>query len=51
MPNDIPMLQWVGESWAVANAHEEVLAITKNHLPHSDENAVAQLIDDLISRI
>ncbi|MEN9692830.1 MAG: hypothetical protein RLZZ330_474 [Actinomycetota bacterium] len=50
MPNDIPMLQWASESWAVANAHEEVLAITKNHLPHSDENAVAKLIDDLISR-
>ena len=50
MPNDIPMLQWAGESWAVANAHEEVLATTTNHLPHSDENAVAKLIDELISR-
>lgn len=50
MPNDIPMLQWAGESWAVANAHDEVLAVTRNHLPHSDENAVAKLIDDLITR-
>lgn len=50
MPNDIPMLEWAGESWAVANAHEEVLAVTKNHLPHSDENAVAQLINDLLGR-
>ena len=50
MPNDIPMLEWAGESWAVENAHDEVLAVTKNRLPHSDEHAVAQLIDDLLSR-
>ncbi len=50
MPNDIPMLQWVSEAWAVANAHEEVLEITNNLLPHSDDHAVAKLIDDLLSR-
>ncbi len=50
MPNDIPMLQWASEAWAVANAHEEVLEITNNHLPHSDDHAVAKLIDDLLSR-
>ncbi|MFM1787456.1 MAG: hypothetical protein RL228_1406 [Actinomycetota bacterium] len=50
MPNDIPMLQWAGEAWAVANAHEEVLQVTQNILPHTDEHAVAHLIDDLINR-
>jgi Cof subfamily protein (haloacid dehalogenase superfamily) len=50
MPNDIPMLQWASESWAVANAHEEVLDITSNVLPHTDEHAVAHLIEDLINR-
>ncbi len=50
MPNDIPMLEWVAEPWAVANAHPEVLAATANHLPHHDESAVAHLIHDLLSR-
>ena len=26
MPNDLPMLTWAGRSYAVANAHPEVLA-------------------------
>ncbi|MEY4322624.1 MAG: hypothetical protein RL410_405 [Actinomycetota bacterium] len=50
MPNDVPMLEWAGEAWAVANAHDEVLAVTTNRLPHHDESPVAQLIHDLLSR-
>jgi hydroxymethylpyrimidine pyrophosphatase-like HAD family hydrolase len=50
MPNDVSMLEWVGEAWAVANAHPEVLAVTNNRLPHHDESPVAQLIADLLSR-
>ncbi len=50
MPNDVPMLQWAGEAWAVANAHDEVLAVTNNRLPHHDDSPVAQLIHDLLSR-
>lgn len=50
MPNDIPMLKWASESWAVANAHEEVLEITSNLLPHTDDHAVAHLVDELINR-
>lgn len=50
MPNDVPMLEWVAEPWTVANAHEEVLAVTNNVLPHHDESPVALLIEDLLSR-
>lgn len=50
MPNDVSMLEWVGEPWAVGNAHPEVLAVTENRLPHHDESPVAQLIADLLSR-
>jgi hydroxymethylpyrimidine pyrophosphatase-like HAD family hydrolase len=50
MPNDVPMLQWVAEPWAVENAHDEVLAVTANRLPHHDHSPVGQLIEDLLSR-
>jgi len=51
MPNDIPMLQWAGEAWAVANAHQEVLDVTLNRLAHHDESPVADLIADLVTRL
>ena len=50
MPNDVPMLEWVAEPWTVANAHDEVLAVTTNVLPHHDESPVALLIEDLLAR-
>lgn len=50
MPNDIPMLQWAGEAWTVANAHPEVRAVTTNVLGHHDESPVAALIDDILTR-
>ena len=49
MPNDIPMLVWAGHSFAVSNAHESVLAVARR-LPHSnDEDAVARLIEAVLS--
>jgi Cof subfamily protein (haloacid dehalogenase superfamily) len=49
MPNDLPMLEWAGQSYAVANAHplaqtaaDVVLAET------NDEDAVAHLIMSLL---
>lgn len=48
-PNDLPMLAWAGTSYAVANAHPEVLAIAEHTLPSNDEEAVAQLIDALLA--
>ena len=29
MPNDLPMLHWAGQSYAVANAHPEVRAAAR----------------------
>lgn len=48
MPNDIPMLAWAGTSYAVADAHESVLALTDHVAPSSDEEGVAQVLDALI---
>ena len=41
MPNDIPMLTWAGTSYAVANAHESVLAAADHVAPRNSENGVA----------
>lgn len=49
MPNDLEMLAWAGQGWAVGNAHPEVLAATDRHLPHHDDHAIAHLIESLLA--
>lgn len=50
MPNDIPMLAWAGESYAVANAHPAAQAAAGEVLAETnDEDAVAKLIWSLLS--
>lgn len=48
MPNDLPMLNWAGNSYAVANAHREVLAAVRDHLPSNDDDGVAVLLERLV---
>jgi Cof subfamily protein (haloacid dehalogenase superfamily) len=48
MPNDLPMLAWAGQSYAVANAHPSVLEIAGHRLPSNDDDAVAQLIEQIL---
>jgi Cof subfamily protein (haloacid dehalogenase superfamily) len=50
MPNDIPMLEWASEGWAVHHAHEEVLAVADFVTPAETDSPVAHLINDLINR-
>lgn len=47
MPNDAPMLSWVGEPYVVANAHASLLAQFGRVLPRNDEDAVGQLLIEL----
>lgn len=47
MPNDIPMLSWVGHAVAVANAHPDVLAIADEVTASNDEDGVAEVLDRL----
>jgi Cof subfamily protein (haloacid dehalogenase superfamily) len=50
MPNDLPMLQWAGHSFAVANAHPSVQEVADEVVASNDEDAVAQLIEGLLSQ-
>ncbi len=49
MPNDIPMLEWAGRSYAVANAHSSVKAVADQVTISNDEDAVAVLIEGLLA--
>ena len=51
MPNDIPMLEWAGSSYAVANAHPAAKAAAGTVLAETnDEDAVARLIRSFLPR-
>ncbi|WP_432477775.1 HAD family hydrolase [Nocardioides sp. GXQ0305] len=47
MPNDVPMLRWAGTSYAVANAHPDVLDAADRQAPANDEDGVAAVLADL----
>lgn len=47
-PNDLPMLAWAGSSYAMGNAHPEVLDLASHVLPTNDEEGVAYLIDAVL---
>jgi Cof subfamily protein (haloacid dehalogenase superfamily) len=47
MPNDVPMLQWAGHGVAVANAHEQVLAVADEVAASNDDDGVAKVIERL----
>ncbi|WP_083959362.1 HAD family hydrolase [Streptoalloteichus hindustanus] len=45
MPNDLPMLRWVGHGVAMANAHPEVLAVADEVAAPNSEDGVAQVLE------
>lgn len=45
MPNDVPMLEWAGHSFAVANAHPDAIAAAGQVIESNDEDAVAHLVE------
>ncbi len=49
MPNDLPMLAWAGTSYAMANAHPDVLTATDHVAPSNDEDGVAQVVERLLA--
>jgi Cof subfamily protein (haloacid dehalogenase superfamily) len=51
MPNDLEMLAWAGASYAMANAHPEVLAGTTHRTAANDEDGVAAVIERLLSDV
>ena len=47
MPNDLPMLEWAGSSYAMANAHDSVRDLTDHLAPGNDDDGVAVVLADL----
>ncbi|RNL81404.1 Cof-type HAD-IIB family hydrolase [Nocardioides marmorisolisilvae] len=48
MPNDLPMLEWAGTSYAMANAHPSVRAIATHVAGTNDDDGVAEVIEQLL---
>ncbi|MEU4209890.1 HAD hydrolase family protein [Streptomyces sp. NPDC026206] len=48
MPNDLEMLSWAGTSYAMANAHPEVLAATTYRTAANTEDGVAAVIEQIL---
>ncbi|AUG78695.1 hydrolase [Kitasatospora sp. MMS16-BH015] len=51
MPNDLEMLAWAGHSYAVANAHPEVLAAVSRHTVSNDKDGVAAVVEQLLAEL
>ena len=47
MPNDLPLLEWAGTSYAMANAHPSVLALADHVAPPNDNDGVAAVLAEL----
>lgn len=47
MPNDLPMLEWAGTSYAMAQAHPSVLDLADHRAPSNDADGVAVVLADL----
>ncbi|MGW2330003.1 Cof-type HAD-IIB family hydrolase [Streptomyces sp. NPDC001700] len=50
MPNDLEMLTWAGTSYAMANAHPDVLAATTYRTGANTEDGVAAVIERILAR-
>lgn len=49
MPNDLAMLGWAGTSYAMANAHPDVLALADHVAPANDDHGVARVLAHIYS--
>lgn len=47
MPNDLTMLAWAGTSYAVENAHPDVLSQATHTCPRNDDDGVASVLEGL----
>jgi Cof subfamily protein (haloacid dehalogenase superfamily) len=49
MPNDLPMLAWAGQSYAVANAHPAVLAAADAVVRSNLDDGFAEVVDRVLA--
>lgn len=47
MPNDLPLLEWAGTSYAMANAHASVRELADRVAPTNDDDGVAAVLSGL----
>ena len=47
MPNDLPMLEWAGTSYAMANGHPSVVDLADRRAPSNEEDGVAAVLEEL----
>ena len=47
MPNDLPMLEWAGTSYAMSNAHASVRDLADHLAPSNDDDGVAEVLSGL----
>ncbi len=50
MPNDVPMLEWAGEGYAVEGGHPAALAGTQRRASAVTEDGVAQILEALLTQ-
>ncbi|MEU3445791.1 Cof-type HAD-IIB family hydrolase [Streptomyces thermolilacinus] len=50
MPNDIEMLTWAGTSYAMGNAHPDVVAAASGRTVANEEDGVAAVIEEILTR-
>jgi Cof subfamily protein (haloacid dehalogenase superfamily) len=51
MPNDVEMLTWAGRSYAMGNAHPDVLAAATERTTSNNEDGVAVAIEKLLAEL
>lgn len=51
MPNDLEMLTWAGTSYAMGNAHPDVLAAASGRTATNNEDGVAVVIEEILARL
>lgn len=49
MPNDVEMLSWAGTSYAMGNAHPDVIAAASGRTVANNEDGVALVIERILS--
>lgn len=47
MPNDLPLLEWAGTSYAMANAHPAVRELADHVAPSHEQDGVAQVLTEI----
>ncbi|MFF3323240.1 Cof-type HAD-IIB family hydrolase [Streptomyces sp. NPDC002889] len=50
MPNDVEMLTWAGTSYAMGNAHPDVIAAASGRTIANNEDGVAVVIEEILAR-